>query len=314
MQQESYYAQTVLDSRQASGDQDLETLQACPLCDQNQFRILDASANICECACCGYIFDNPRPTIEALVAFYSNPTKYDSWLSEELARNLLWERRLRQVLRIRKPGSLLDVGAGIGQFLDLARPYFSEVQGTEVSASAVEIARKRYGLELIQGEIHAINFGCTYFDNITVYHVLEHVPDPKLLIQKCASLLSDRGVLVIAVPNEMHSLRTRARGVLNAMGILKSGNIGRLGLPRIVLDGTLAEIHLSHFTPQVLARLVKSCGLSVVSNTLDPYYAATGFTKWKEGVYYRCCGILQTLARVNLYETILIVARKERFN
>jgi SAM-dependent methyltransferase len=288
----------------------LETLSACPLCGGESIRTVDAASNICECEPCGYFFDNPRPTVEELVAFYSQPTKYDSWLAEEKARDQLWQRRLKLLLRVLKPGSLLDVGAGIGQFLHFARPHFSSVRGTEVSESAIEIARKKYGLELLRGEIHAVDFGATQFDNITVFHVLEHVPNPRLVIETCARLLTPGGVLVIAVPNDVQSLRPRAMRFLGAMGVRKFRKRGKLCLPRLVLDGSIAEIHLSHFTPVSLRRVVERCGFSVAWNTLDPYYAASGSEKWRQDVFYGCCRALKAILRVNLYDTILVVARK----
>lgn len=289
----------------------LETLGACPLCGTKRIRPIDATANICECEPCGYIFDNPRPTIEDLVAFYSQPNKYDSWLAEEQARDQLWRRRLRHLLRVRKPGSLLDVGAGIGQFLDVARPHFTEVRGTEVSKSATGIAREKYGLELMRGEIETIEFGATQFDNITLFHVLEHVPNPRTVVEKCARLLRKGGVLMIAVPNDIQSFKARVKKILRVAGVHKYQKNGRLCLPRIVLDGSLREIHLSHFTPGALRRLVEQVGFSVIWNTLDPYYVATGLNMGKEAAYYRFCLALKSVMRANLYDTILLVGRKE---
>jgi SAM-dependent methyltransferase len=288
----------------------LECLSACPLCGTEHIRTTDEGSNICECEPCGYVFDNPRPTIESLVAFYSQPSKYDSWLSEEQARDQLWRRRLKQLLRIRKPGSLLDIGSGIGQFLDVARPYFSSVSGTEVSESAIEIARKKFGLELLRGEIHTVDFGSAQFDNITIFHVLEHVPNPRLVVEKCARLLAPGGVLVIAVPNDVQSLRARTKRLLRTVGVPKFRKTGRLGLPRIVLDGSISEIHLSHFTPIALKRLVERFGFSVVWNTLDPYYVASGRASLTETGYYECCRALKFVSGMNLYDTILLVARR----
>lgn len=288
----------------------LQTLSVCPLCGEESIRIIDGASNICECEPCGYVFDNPRPSEDDLIAFYSQPTKYDSWLAEERARDALWNRRLAQLLRVRKPGSLLDVGAGIGQFLDVARPHFSRVYGTEVSESAVEIARKKYGLELIRGEIQDIEFGVGRLDNITLFHVLEHVPNPKLVIQRCAQLLGNGGVLVIAVPNDVESLRVRAKRILRALGVRRPQKTGKLGLPRLALDGSLPEIHLSHFTSTALKRLVENFGFSVIWDTLDPYYVASGAEEAKQRLYYTCCRAFKTISGENMYDTILLVARK----
>jgi len=56
----------------------LETLSACPLRGGENIRTVDTASNICECEPCGYLCDNPRPMGEELIAFYSQPTKYDS--------------------------------------------------------------------------------------------------------------------------------------------------------------------------------------------------------------------------------------------
>jgi 2-polyprenyl-3-methyl-5-hydroxy-6-metoxy-1,4-benzoquinol methylase len=287
---------------------DVEVLDACPLCEASLLGVLDSAANLCECKRCGYVFNNPRPTLGALIAFYSQPDKYDPWLAEEPARDALWMRRLRLLQPIAKPGSLLDVGAGIGQFLAIARPYFSEVCGTEVSESAIRIAQQKYNLRLLAGEIQSIEFGNKKFDNITIFHVLEHVPNPKKLIERCASLLVDGGTLTVAVPNDLYSLR--GKRLLRTLAARRFGRFARVGLPKIVLDGSLAEIHLSHFTPQVLRRLLEQSGLSVVDCTLDPYYVAVGFAERCAAGFCLCCRILNRIFRINVYDTMLLVARK----
>src|ERR1051325_4003964 len=166
-----------------------ELLQQCSLCDSHQLDVLDAQCNIAQCRACGYVFDNPRPPLAALIGFYSKPGKYDSWLEELGPRERLWKRRLSKLQSAKKPGSLLDVGTGIGQFLSLARNSYSEVYGTEVSSTAVEIARQKYDLDLFHGTIDDLHAHGRTFDNISLFHVLEHVPDPKSMLKTCHSLL-----------------------------------------------------------------------------------------------------------------------------
>jgi SAM-dependent methyltransferase len=291
---------------------DAEALKACPLCGAANLAVLDPAADLCECRQCRYVFDNPRPSLGALIAFYSQPSKYDSWLAEENARDILWTRRLKLLLPVARSGSILDVGAGIGQFLAVARPFFTEVCGTEVSESAIRIAHEKYGLQLLRGEIQAIDFGDKKFDNVTLFHVLEHVHSPSAVIQKCVSLLRDGGVLVIAVPNDLHTIRQKR--LLKTLLVRASGQARPLGLPKIVLDGSVAEIHLSHFTPRALAGLLKRFGLTVLANTLDPYYVATGFAKWKEEAFYSACRVVHTVFQMNIYDTMLLIAQKSPKN
>jgi SAM-dependent methyltransferase len=284
-----------------------ELLQQCNLCDSTRVDVFDRDCNIAKCWACGYIFDDPRPAEEELIEFYSRPGKYDSWLNELEARERIWKRRLSKLQSTKKPGSLLDVGTGIGQFLALARGSYAHVYGTEVSTTAVKISREKYNLDIFQGTIDDLAVQGKVFDNISLFHVLEHVTDPRSVLKACRSLLSDGGILVIAVPNEIASLR----GVKRRMfGVGNHHGSGKLGLPRITLDGAIDEIHLSHFTPPVLRRLVEATGFSVLKNTVDPYYIRTGVRRWKADLYYYFCLMFLQLFRVNIYDAILVVARK----
>lgn len=286
-----------------------DLLHTCNVCGSTLLDLIDSDSNIVQCRMCGYVFDNPRPTLGELITFYSKKEKYDSWLKELGPRDRLWKRRLKKLQSTRKPGSLLDVGAGIGQFLFTARASYSEVYGTEVSASAVAIAKQKYGLDLFHGSVEELAKRGQRFSNITLFHVLEHVPDPRAMLQTCHSLLEDGGCLVIAVPNEITSLRGFKKRLFGK--IKKENRRGLLGLPRLTLDGSIDEIHLSHFTPSVLRRLVQSTGFSVLVNTLDPYYVATGSARVKADIFYYACLAVRQIFRVNLYDAILMIARKE---
>jgi 2-polyprenyl-3-methyl-5-hydroxy-6-metoxy-1,4-benzoquinol methylase len=267
-----------------------------------------------QCGGCGYIFDNPRPTLDELVRFYSKPTKYDSWLNQLKARDRMWKRRLNRLRSTRRPGVLLDVGAGIGQFLALARGSYTEVYGTEVSDTAIQIAKQKYQLDLFPSTLENLAVEGQVFDNITVFHVLEHVPDPRSLLKTCHRLLCPQGILVIAVPNEVASLRAFAKRVLQKTRLRKPQRVGNFGLPLINLEADSGEVHLSHFTPKVLQRLLQTEGFSIVDNTLDPYYVATGLAKAKADIYYFLCYALLKMFRLNLYDAMLVIARKGEYS
>ena len=287
-----------------------ELLHQCSLCGSKLLDVLDQECNIARCRACGYVFDNPRPSLEALIRFYSQPGKYDSWLEESAARDRLWKRRLKVLRSTRKPGTLLDVGTGIGQFLWVARDSYSSVQGTEVSSVAIAIAKEKYGLDLLQGTIDDFVGQGRAYDNITVFHVLEHVPDPKGLLQACHSLLAPGGVLVVAVPNELNSLRARVVRFLVRLKLKDPKGRGRMGLPRIRLDGSIHEVHLSHFTPGVLQKLLETTGFSVVSSTLDPYEVNTGRRGLVSGVLYYLYLTIRRLTGANLHGAMLLIGRK----
>lgn len=293
-----------------AAESERETLNSCDLCGGRQIGVIDAECSICACQTCGYVFDNPRPTAGAIAAFYSKPTKYDHWLAQETARDRLWKRRLMKMEHTRKSGSLLDVGTGIGQFLYHAKSRYSSVSGTEVSEAAIRIAKEKYGLTIAKGDLESVDLPERSFDNITLFHVLEHVPSPRALIVRCRALLTDGGVLVIAVPNDFGSLYTKLKLLSKSLGFKKYAHLGRLGLSPITLDGEMQEIHLSHFTPRVLQRLLEATGFRVLENSLDPHYALDGLKEVIWGLYYAVSSAVNLALRINLYETIWVVAKK----
>jgi SAM-dependent methyltransferase len=291
---------------------EIETLTECMLCGSRVIETISPNATLSMCGSCGYAFENPRPTLKAIVQFYSTPTKYDSWLSEEDARNKLWTRRLMKMRRTARPGNLLDVGAGIGQLLHLARDYYEGVSGTEVSSSAVRIAREKYGLQLHHGTLETLSVSPESFDNITVFHVLEHVPNPKLMIEKCFSLMRKGGVLVIAVPKDFQPFRLRLRRILGGLGITRRRFGCRFGQPRIHPDSSTDEIHLSHFTPRVLRHLLEVCGFIVIQESIDPYRVPRdGLEGFKQDLRYWTALTTLALSGRNFYDSIWMVAQKQ---
>lgn len=94
-------------------------------------------------------------------------------------------------------GELLDIGAGTGDFLLEAKNRGWKVFGAEPNSSARELATKK-GLDLMQD---TSEFNSGKFDVITLWHVLEHVPDLEEQITELKRLLKKDGLLVVAVPN-----------------------------------------------------------------------------------------------------------------
>lgn len=287
---------------------DTEAVLTCNVCGSDRIEKLDPEFNFCRCESCEYVFDSPRPSFAEISAFYSQAGKYDVWLKEERERNMLWKRRLKKLLPSGAAGRLLDIGAGYGQFLHHARPFFSEVTGTEVSESAVAIAREKYGLALLTGQVDELDLPLQSFDTITLFHVLEHVPNPGKLVSRCHAMLKAQGVLVIAVPNDVLAWTSKIKMVGKKLGIRFFQKFSpKLGISRA---GASREIHLSHFTPSVLRRLLENSGLRIVEESLDPYYASRGLRLFLDSAYYAVHRILYAALKINRYDTIWMVARK----
>lgn len=265
---------------------------ACPGCRGARVSPIQGREFLSRCQDCGLVFDNPRPTLEVIASYYSKETQYDSWVHDLEARDRLWKRRIQKMSRHRKLGSLLDVGTGIGQFLSLARSEYSPVEGTEISSSAIALAKRLYNLDVVQGTIESLPID-RQFDNVTAFHVLEHVHQPAMFLERCHQLLRPGGYLFLAVPNDLGMLGSRT---------------GKHLLAPIQLCSP--EIHLSHFTKKSLHRILSRRGFHLVDVSLDPFWVDALSREYLQNLRYLGMGILQRLTGINLYPTIWVVARK----
>jgi 2-polyprenyl-3-methyl-5-hydroxy-6-metoxy-1,4-benzoquinol methylase len=264
----------------------------CPGCLGGRFSPLPEREFLSLCGDCGLVFDNPRPTAEVIAAYYNKETQYDTWVQNLEARDRLWRRRLRKMRRHKKPGSLLDVGTGIGQFLHLAREEYGPVVGTEISSSAIEIAKRLYNLEVLKGTIESLPIA-ERFDNLTAFHVLEHVHRPGAFLERCHQLLTPGGLLFLAVPNDLGSLAART---------------GKHTLAPVMLSD--AEIHLSHFRKKSLSKILSRCGFDVIHVSIDPFWVDSASREGLQKARYIGMGMLQQLTQINLYPTTWAVAKK----
>ncbi|HEY4887710.1 MAG TPA: class I SAM-dependent methyltransferase, partial [Candidatus Dormibacteraeota bacterium] len=147
-----------------------EHVVACDLCGAVRLSTVSSAANVVECAACGYRFVNPRPSQAEIANSYSEPDFYDGWITDDSGRQRMWSKRLGLVKRAGPAVRLLDVGAGIGTFLALARDQLGwDVVGTEVSTSAVKFAQEHYGLDLVLGPIEELQLRPQSFDLITLW-------------------------------------------------------------------------------------------------------------------------------------------------
>jgi SAM-dependent methyltransferase len=121
----------------------------------------------------------------------------------ETLQNALYTLRVREVEAVANsgPGRVLDVGCGRGVLLQEFRRRGWEVQGTELSEAAASYARQTLQIPVEIGELETIGFPPNYFDAITLWHVLEHVANPRALLAEIHRVLKPDGVLLVAVPN-----------------------------------------------------------------------------------------------------------------
>ena len=213
----------------------------CPACDNSDISQI-FQPDLCQCNRCHVIFRSPRPTQKDILECYDSGSTFQLWQAESEKRAILWKKRLELVKSYNKNGSLLDIGTGDGHFLDFAKDIYN-ASATEVSLSGVRYALAR-GHNVHHGSILDHHFDNEKFDIITMWHVLEHVPNVHEILSRVETLLKPGGTLLIAVPNELLSLclfsLTRRRR--HPFGMLKADK----------------EIHLTHFTPRTFKNTLQS--------------------------------------------------------
>jgi 2-polyprenyl-3-methyl-5-hydroxy-6-metoxy-1,4-benzoquinol methylase len=97
-------------------------------------------------------------------------------------------------------GKLLDVGCGSGERLERLQSLGWTVSGIDFDAEAVRVARGK-GLDVYCGTIPGTSFPTNGFDAIIMNHVIEHLPDPVVVLKECERILKPGGKVVISTPN-----------------------------------------------------------------------------------------------------------------
>ena len=98
--------------------------------------------------------------------------------------------------------SILDIGSGRGWMLYFMRKYFkyNRTVGTQIALNAYIFSKKKLKLEIYNKDLLELSFK-DKFDIISILHVLEHVKNVELYVEKIHELLNTKGLLFIEVPN-----------------------------------------------------------------------------------------------------------------
>lgn len=182
-----------------TGDTNFDA-SVCPACRQagGRSRGRKNDFHVFSCESCATLFTTGAPGI-----FQSQD--YDAYYTpENLTVPAFISRRLDEIVSTfgsyRRNNRLLDVGFGAGSFLDAAARNNWQAFGVEVSQSAVEYVRER-GFEVFCGELEKAAYPDDYFDVVILSEVLEHVPDPRALLEASVSVLRPGGLLWATTPH-----------------------------------------------------------------------------------------------------------------
>lgn len=216
----------------------------------------------------------PQPKLDELDSYYES----EDYISHTDSKATLVDKMYQSVKRImlnkkleivssfnQNKGSLLDVGAGTGDFLNAAKNDGWSISGVEPNSKARSLANQKK--ILLVEDINQLP--TQKYDVITLWHVLEHVPNLFEYIVTLKSLLKENGILIIAVPNYKSYDATYYKEFWAAYDV-----------PR----------HLWHFSPKGIKKLFAQFNFKLENTlpmTYDAYYVSLLSEKYKNSSFQK---------------------------
>jgi SAM-dependent methyltransferase len=226
----------------------------CPACNTKSYSSIFEKAGFfyARCTKCKTLYAILRPTVELLAEFYVHSetlnffSKYIFPASQDARIEHIYKPRLARILAICQRynnigGSLVEIGAGSGQFLNLVQQAkkFSRCLAIEPSAGLAQDCRN-LGLETLEMPVE--RYRGESVDVVCSFEVIEHLFSPVDFIDNAYRVLSDHGLCILTTPNGL------------GFDVLELGK-----------DSTTVGItHLTLFNPESISILMEKCGFRVL--------------------------------------------------
>lgn len=209
------------------------------------------------CETCGYLGYIDRPTKEWMVRYYEEDwdnarvrdvKKDAAALTHALSREQQDLIHLAVDERILRTRAVCDIGCGSGSILKgMADAGFTNLVGVENSRYRAELAREKYGYNILVGNFENADIQKTLFQQSPIgvflsFHVMEHVYHPREVVASCATLQKEGDHLIFAMPDLLHE-------------------------PAIVTLFWLPHLH--SYTRMTLERLFNTYGYEVVADNFS---------------------------------------------
>ena len=289
----------------------------CPICQGDSFQkkatckdyfVTGEIFDICECQTCNFILTAYPPKPNDIGNYYKSETYISHSNTNKglinkiyhLVRDYMIKKKVRLVKKATglDTGNHLDVGAGIGLFAQAMQKNNWKVEGIETSVDAREVAKSLYNLELKDSDYWG-ELANNSKDVITLWHVLEHIPNLNDIWVNFNRILKEEGVLVVAVPNPSSY----------DASIYKS-EWAAFDVPR----------HLWHFTPATLEKLALKHGFELIKihrMPFDGFYISMMSEKnagksfsFIRGFWRGLIGYIQALATKEKSSSLIYVFKK----
>ncbi len=240
----------------------------------------------------GYLETHPKPNIQDLFKYYESQEYISHTDSSKTILDKIYQKvkkiTLAQKVNLLKKhivkGDILDIGAGTGDFLNVAKSKGFIVFGTEPNQNARNLAKSK-NIDLVEDIKYLPEM---QFDAITLWHVLEHIYNLEEFLDKLSTLLKPNGVLIIAVPN-YNSYDAKYYKIFWAA----------YDVPR----------HLWHFSKKSIKKLFNNYGFNTIHVKpmwFDSFYVSLLSEKYKTGKNNWLKAFF-----VGLYSNLYGIVRKE---
>jgi SAM-dependent methyltransferase len=290
----------------------------CPVCGHpvsgkemicTDFFVTGEQFPLLKCGGCGFLITGSAPDADAIGPYYQSE-KYVSHSNTRegftnrvyhLVRTIMLERKHKLVVKSSglPSGSLLDIGAGTGYFLQGMQKKGWRITGTEKSDSARKFAAEKWGLELLP-EDGLWSLPENSFDVITLWHVMEHLHDLEKYWRKLTVLIKREGCLVVALPNPSSYDAVHYREHWAAWDV-----------PR----------HLWHFSPDNIQQIAEKYRFILQSTfrmPFDAFYVSILSEKYRKsvfpilkGIYFGTISLLTSWFNLHRCSSLIYVFRKK---
>lgn len=266
------------------------------------------------CLSCGLVQTEPRPTENFLYDWYQqydvlgehepyyravqDKNPWDTLEGMEIARHFVLVKRTLE--NGKKETRVLEVGSGHGLFLDLVKRAGWQGMGIELSTHATEISQKLFDIDVKNGTIETVALPENSLDAVTLWDILEHVPDPILMMTKSFALLKPGGYVFIDTPNVSSFLDWL---------VIQFACLGILG-PALTFYGVH---HLTLWNHATIRRLLTEIGFASIKIAPATTLASRVFrgTKISDRFMRIGVGLIQNIGRnLGRENKMIIVAQK----
>jgi SAM-dependent methyltransferase len=215
----------------------------CPLCRRaGAAEPFYPDRGIVRCAECGLVrYDGAVAAGDLYTGHYFQGGEYHDYLADKPILQRNFRARIATLRALVPGGTLLEIGAAYGFFLELAQRHW-QVRGLEIAAEGVAHARNVLGLDVTRGDILERPEEPAGYDVICLWDTIEHLTEPVRTLDKIARWLRPGGYLAMTTGN-IASLVSRVRK-----------ERWRLIHP---------PTHVTYFSPETLSRSVEHAGLRV---------------------------------------------------